>query len=128
MTKLDEEYNQTEGNETYQTILVQDPEAREEPKDQNLPHPDFLATRGYFLRFLRGLLDTLRFRSAKSHFWKSKMFPTSKKKVKNGQREYRTYCIVMSVAICHFHVSMFGRTSREVRHDANDEMWKILRI
>ena len=77
MTKLDEEYNQTEGNETYQTILVQDPEAREEPKDQNLPHPDFLSTRGYLLRFLRGLLDTLCFRTAKSHFWTSKMFPTS---------------------------------------------------
>ena len=77
MTKLDEKYNQTERNETYQTILVQDPEVRAEPKDQNLPHPDFLATRGYFLRFLRGLLDTLRFRTAKSHFWKSKMFPAS---------------------------------------------------
>ena len=77
MTKLDEEYNQTEGNETYQTILVQDPEAQEEPKDQNLPHPDFLSNRGYFLRFLRGLLDTLCFRTAKSHFWKSKMFSTS---------------------------------------------------
>ena len=73
MTKLDEEYNQTERNETYQTILVQDPEVRAEPKDQNLPHSDFLS----ILRFLRDLLDTLCFRSAKSHFWKSKMFPTS---------------------------------------------------
>ena len=80
MTKLDEEYVQTERSETYQTILVQDPEVRAEPKDQNLPHPDFLSTRVYFLRLLRNLLDTLRFRSAKSHFWKSKMFPTSKKK------------------------------------------------
>ena len=70
MTRLDEEYNQTERNETYQTILVQDPEARAEPKDQNLPPPDFLSTRGYFLRFVRGLLDTLCFRTAKNHFWR----------------------------------------------------------
>ena len=74
MTKLDEEYNQTERNETYQTILVQDPEVRAEPKDQNLPHPDFLSTRVYFLRFLRGLLYTLCFRSAKSHFGSQKCF------------------------------------------------------
>ena len=73
MTKLDEEYNQTERNKTYQTILVQDPEVRAEPKDQNLPHSDFLS----ILRFLRDLLDTLCFRSAKSDFWKSKMFATS---------------------------------------------------
>ena len=77
MTKLDEKYNQTERNETYQTILVQDPEVRAEPKDQNLPHSDFLSIWVHFVHFLRGLLDTLCFRSAKSHFWKSKMFPTS---------------------------------------------------
>ena len=77
MTKLDEEYVQTERSETYQTILVQDPEVRAEPKDQNLPHPHFLSTRVYFVRFLRGLLYILCFRSAKSHFWKSKMFATS---------------------------------------------------
>ena len=88
MTKLDEEYIQTERSETYQTILVQDPEVRAEPKDQNLPHPDFLSTRVYFLRFLRGLLDTLRFPSAKSHFWKSKMFPTSKKKWKMTKENF----------------------------------------
>ena len=50
------------------------------------------------------------------------------KSLKNDQREYGTYFMVMSVAICHFHVSMFGWNSREVRHDANDEIWKILRI
>ena len=77
MTKLDEEYNQTERNKTYQTILVQDPEVRAEPKDQNLLHSDFPSIRVYFLRFLRCLLDTLCFRSAKSHFWESKMFATS---------------------------------------------------
>ena len=87
MTKLDEEYNQTERNETYQTILVQDPEVRAEPKDQNLPHSDFLSTQVYFLRFLLGLLDTLCFRSAKSHFWKVKNVYNKSRSLKNENME-----------------------------------------
>ena len=87
MTKLDEEYNQTERNETYQTILVQDPEVRAEPKDQNLPHSDFLSTQVYLLRFLLGLLDTLCFRSAKSQFWKVKNVCNKSRSLKNENME-----------------------------------------
>ena len=61
-------------------------------------------------------------------FLEVKNVSNKSKSLKNDQREYGTYCKVMSVAICHFHVSMFGWNSREVRHDANDEIWKILRI
>ena len=61
-------------------------------------------------------------------FLKVKNVCNKSKSLKNDQREYGTYCMVMSVAICHFHVSMFGWNCREVRHDANDEIWKILLI
>ena len=86
MTKLDEKYNQTERNETYQTILVQDPEVRAEPKDQNLPHPDFLATRGYFLRFLRGLLLYPSFSNCEKSFLEVKNVSSKSKSLKNDPR------------------------------------------
>ena len=83
---------------------------------------------GTFRAFSPGFPRYPLFSFCEKSFLEVKNVSNKSKSLKNEQREYGTYCMVMSVAICHFHVSMFGWNCREVRHDANDEISKILRI
>ena len=83
---------------------------------------------GLFPAFSPGSARYPLFSFCEKSFLEVKNVCNNSKSLKNDQREYGTYCMVMSVAICHFHVTVFGRNSREVRHGANDEIWKILRI
>ena len=83
---------------------------------------------GLFPSFSPGSARYALFSYCEKSFLEVKNVSNKLKSLKNDQREYETYCMAMFVTICHFHVSVFGRNSRDVRHGANDEIWKILRI